>query len=319
MVFGTSDTERMRITAAGNVGIGTTTPTQKLVVYEANTTAYSIVETGAAGAYAIFLAKNPNNDLYLWNRGDNNTSLLVSTAWDMQIATNAAKYISFLTNSSEAGRFTSGGDFCVGTTSSNSSLVRIAKGSQGQALYVSQDAATNITTAQILQTVSGGNNNQPIGLMVQIEAQGTGDRIYSGYYYNGGSPQEKFFVQRDGTVANATGTYGTISDIRAKQDITDASPQWEDVKKIRFRKFRLIDDVNKYAEKAIYMMGPIAQELEEAGMKGLVETPVDKDGNETDLQKTVKLSIMHMKGMKALQEAMARIEQLEARLAAANL
>ena len=67
------------------------------------------------------------------------------------------------------------------------------------------------------------------------------------------------------------------------------------------------------------MMGPIAQELEEAGMKGLVETPVDKDGNETDLHKTVKLSIMHMKGMKALQEAMERIEQLEARLAAANL
>jgi hypothetical protein len=104
----------------GNVGIGTTSPTQKLVVYEANTTVYSITETGSAGSYAIILARNPNNDLYLWNRGDNNTSLLVSTAWDLQIGTNAAKYVSFSTNSSERGRFDSAGTLILGDTSTAS-------------------------------------------------------------------------------------------------------------------------------------------------------------------------------------------------------
>ena len=102
----------------GKVGIGTSNPSQKFVVYEASTTAYSITETGAAGAYAIILAKNPNNDLYLWNRGDNNTSLLVSTAWDLIISANAAKYVGFQTNGSERARFASDGKFSINTTSS---------------------------------------------------------------------------------------------------------------------------------------------------------------------------------------------------------
>jgi hypothetical protein len=291
---------------SGYVGIGTTAPASKLEI------------SGNGELLRLDGSNGQDRSIYLRNVGTGNTAK-VFTDGTLALETNAATPITFRINSGEVARFTSAGDFCVGTTSSSSSLMRVAKGSQGRAFYVSQDAATNIETASIYQTVGGGNNNQPIGLVVAIEAQGTGDRIYTGQYWNGGTPQTKFYVQRDGTVANSTGTYGTISDIRAKQDITDASSQWEDVKKIRFRKFRLIDDVNKYAEKAIYMMGPIAQELEEAGMKGLVETPVDKDGNETDLHKTVKLSIMHMKGMKALQEAMERIEQLEARLAAANL
>jgi hypothetical protein len=129
--------ETMRITAAGNVGIGTTSPAFKLSVYEASTTAYATVETGTAGAYAIFLARNPNNDLYLWNRGDNNTSILSSTAWDLIIAANAAKYISFQTNGSERARITSGGDVGIGTTSPSQRLdVTVSSSTEGSGLAV---------------------------------------------------------------------------------------------------------------------------------------------------------------------------------------
>jgi hypothetical protein len=46
------------------------------------------------------------------------------------------------------------------------------------------------------------------------------------------------------------------------------------------------------------------------------DVPVlDADGNPTDY-KTVKYSILYMKAVKALQEAMARIETLEAKVTA---
>jgi len=296
--------------SGGNLAIGATaslSASSGRTDVTVNGTSNAIVSLGVAGVRQGYFY-TPSTGI-----------ILAAEIGILNLATTSAQAVTFTTSNSEAGRFTSGGDFCVGTTSSSSSLMRVAKGSQGRAFYVSQDAATNIETASIYQTVSGGNNNQPIGLVVAIEAQGTGDRIYTGQYWNGGTPQTKFYVQRDGSTYNATGVYGTISDVRVKQDITDASSQWEDFKKIKFRKFRMIDDIEKYGNKAPYLMGPVAQELEEAGMKGLVETPVDKDGNETDLHKTVKLSIMHMKGMKALQEAMERIEQLEARITAANI
>ena len=57
-------------------------------------------------------------------------------------------------------------------------------------------------------------------------------------------------------------------------------------------------------------IGVIAQQLEANGMLGLVST------NEETGQKGVKYSILYMKAVKALQEAMDRIEQLEARVAA---
>jgi len=92
-------------------------------------------------------------------------------------------------------------------------------------------------------------------------------------------------------------------------------------------------------------LGVIAQELE-AVSPGLIDeeqdyedikvpvldadgNPVlDEDGNpQTQTQrnmletttKSVKYSVLYMKAVKALQEAMDRIEQLEARLDAANL
>jgi hypothetical protein len=110
------------IDTSKNVGIGTTTPTFKFNVYEASTSVYSVAQTGSAGSYAIFLARNPNNDLYLWNRGDNNTSVVYSTAWDLQITTEAAKYISFNTTNTERARITSDGNFGIGRTSPSAKL-----------------------------------------------------------------------------------------------------------------------------------------------------------------------------------------------------
>jgi hypothetical protein len=137
----------------------------------------------------------------------------------------------------------------------------------------------------------------------------------------------RLYVYSDGDLANHDGVYGTISDERLKQDIVDAGSQWDDLKAIRFRKYRMKTDVAANPD-APAMLGVVAQELEQVSPGLVDEHPdfeehevTDEDGNVTTERvqvgttKTVKSSILLMKAAVALQEAMARIEALEARLA----
>ena len=117
-------------------------------------------------------------------------------------------------------------------------------------------------------------------------------------------------IADNGNVTNSTGSYGTISDETLKENISDASSQWDDIKAIQVRKYSMKADDLDSADK----IGVIAQELEKSGMNGLVEETEWTDPDDIlkkDKIKTVKYSILYMKAIKALQEAMARIETLE--------
>ena len=120
----------------------------------------------------------------------------------------------------------------------------------------------------------------------------------------------RFTVFADGSAYNATGTYAQYSDIKLKENIADASSQWDDIKAVRVRNFSMKSDNKDKAN----MIGVIAQELEASGMSGLVSDTFDKDADGLPTEETtkaVKQSILYMKAVKALQEAMARIETLE--------
>jgi hypothetical protein len=120
----------------------------------------------------------------------------------------------------------------------------------------------------------------------------------------------------DGDVRNTNNSYGAVSDQRLKQDIVNASSQWNDIKSLQVKKFRFKSD----PDGALHI-GLIAQEVEQVS-PGLVDQTVDrdKDGIETgEVTKAVKYSVLYMKAVKALQEAMERIEQLEQRLTDAGI
>jgi hypothetical protein len=129
----------------------------------------------------------------------------------------------------------------------------------------------------------------------------TGDHVISVNSNITTTKKQHFRVFADGDVENTNGSYGTISDRKFKKDIIDAGSQWEDIKNIRFRKYKFID--GDESEK----LGVIAQELQTTS-PGLVKTNID-DNDEEYL--SVKQSVIFMKGMKALQEALLRIETLE--------
>jgi len=133
--------------------------------------------------------------------------------------------------------------------------------------------------------------------------------VYSNY---GGTKTINATIDIDGDMENTNGRYTSLSDQRFKQDIVDATSQWDDIKALQFRKYRLINLVEQLGDDAPVHMGVIAQDLEASGMGSLVKTkPIDEDNPDAGDRKTVAYSILYMKAVKALQEAMERIETLE--------
>ena len=128
-----------------------------------------------------------------------------------------------------------------------------------------------------------------------------------------------FRVEGDGDVGNTNNSYGALSDQKLKQNIVDAGSQWEDIKAVKVKKFKFKDLVTNLGDdKAPTHIGVIAQDLEAAGMSGLVKDKPDIIDNvdQGTVTKSVKYSVLYMKAIKCLQEAMTKIEVLEAKVAA---
>jgi len=152
------------------------------------------------------------------------------------------------------------------------------------------------------------------GISIQFNAQAPNGTSY--YFINcSDSAADRFTVKDNGNVLNQNNSYGAFSDVKLKENIVDSGSQWDDIKALTVRKYSLKSD-NLDAPN---MLGVIAQEVEEAGMNGLVTESPDLDANNQDLgttTKSVNYSVLYMKAVKALQEAMDRIETLEAKVTA---
>jgi hypothetical protein len=122
---------------------------------------------------------------------------------------------------------------------------------------------------------------------------------------------DTFLVWSNGNVVNTNNSYGAISDIKLKKNIVDASSQWNDLKALKVRKYNFKEGPTHT------QIGLVAQEVELVS-PGLVSESPDRDEEGNDLgtvTKSVNYSVLYMKAVKALQEAMERIEALEADVA----
>ena len=119
-----------------------------------------------------------------------------------------------------------------------------------------------------------------------------------------------FAVYSNGNTVNTNNSYGSLSDIKLKENIVDAGSQWDDLKAIQVRKYNFKAETNQQTHT---QLGVIAQEVELVS-PGLVTESPDRDDDGNDLgttTKSVNYSVLYMKSVKALQEAMTRIETLE--------
>ncbi len=208
----------------------------------------------------------------------------------------------------------SGDDFCVGTAD-YTQAIRIKNNSGRIGINQTGPATTLDVNGTLTVTTTAGR-----GLTIKSAQGGTGqndaDAVYDAQDTEGGGGGfHKFFVggnekariENDGDIKNVNNSYGAISDQRMKENIVDAASQWDDIKAVQVRKFNMIGSDTT-------QIGVIAQELEAANMSGLVSEAGftdDKLNPDGELRKTVKYSVLYMKAIGALQEAIAKIETLE--------
>ena len=226
----------------------------------------------------------------------------------------------FKVNASERMRMRSAGQLMVGRATA------IASGG------VNSNHTFEQTTDGVWAIATHGDqsNNYGIAPYYATAHDGSGNH----FLYCTDASANRLKIQSDGDVKNHDNSYGSTSDERIKQDIKDANSQWDDIKALKIRNYKKKDDVRQYKDKAWEQIGVIAQELEAAGMNKLVSEgepcehdikssaefgTLNEDGTIKEVKakvKDVKYSVLYMKAVKALQEAMTRIETLETKVAA---
>jgi hypothetical protein len=279
--FAVNDGEVARFDTSGRLQIGTTAGTGNLNV------------AGTGDAAIDLIADSDDNGSNQWPiinfRRHSATGTPVARIYQQE----SSNSLVFDNNGSERLRIDDSGRFLHGITSPSSSTLKFEV-----AANVGPDPAFRFN-----QTATSGISYD----MFFTKSGYAPDDSSSRFLSCTDTSATRMLVRADGDVLNHDNSYGSLSDVSLKQQIVDASSQWDDIKGVRVRKFKMNSDVEAYGDEAGFRIGVIAQELEQTS-PGLVKNNTELDG--TTL-KSVSYSVLYMKAIKALQEAQTRIETLE--------
>ena len=335
----TVNTERMRIDSSGNVGIGNTVAS---AINSANGTGNLVVGSGSGTEGITIYSGTTGEGTLQFADGTSGSATYVG-----QINYNhSSNDMSFTAGGTERMRLLGTGNVGIGTNSPACALEV-----SGTASLMNN--VTRVS-ANYHQIADAGANTYTLKIHNKAPSTGAQYITEIGFTAaNPDNNSARFFnmvdnstvrcdIYSDGDIKNHDNSYGSLSDQRIKQNIVDSASQWDDIKAVKVRKFKKKDDVRQYGDKAWVQIGVIAQELEAAGMDKLIRhsepSPSDilsdstfgtlyEDGDEIpegkaigDIKeikaqvKGVGYSVLYMKAVKALQEAMERIETLETKV-----
>jgi hypothetical protein len=193
---------------------------------------------------------------------------------------------------------------------------------KGRITFHTNDGSDDDTPTERMRIDSNGqalffSSGNPITSGCSAGA-GTTTEVFTGVHSrsstsSGGTVSIHIFS--NGNIENTNNSYGQISDVKLKENIVDANSQWNDIKGVQVRNFNFKEETGNPTHTQI---GVVAQELETVSPGLVYETPDrDEEGNDLGtVTKGVNYSVLYMKAVKALQEAMDRIETLETKVAA---
>jgi hypothetical protein len=311
LAFRTSDSgtesERMRLDPSGRLLIGTTSAREHL--NDGSDSAQVFVQGTTQNTSTLAVIRSSNNDgpshIVLGKaRGTGTGSTTVVQSGDtighinFEAADGShlirAGQISCVVDGTPGANDMPGSlRFSTCPNGSNSLIRRMQISNQGRVDIF----ATNLTDAHFISSAAGA---------------GTSTDLITGKHSAGsiGAGTGCFAVKTNGNVVNTNNSYGSISDVKLKENIADASSQWDDLKAIQVRNYNFKEETGNPTHTQI---GVVAQEVETVSPGLVYETP-DRDSEGTDLgtvTKSVNYSVLYMKAVKALQEAQTRIETLE--------
>jgi len=255
--------------ASGNVGIGTSSPTSKLDV-NGNITVRN--GSGVALGYA------QNNSGWFDFSGSSNTN-------GVQLSTDSALPVRFVTNNAERARIDSSGNLLVGTTSAQAKITTFTGSNANAARLYVNSASSTATAALILDKY---DNNS------------TTSQVFAQFTFN---QQTGACGQINANGANQA-AFGTFSDSRLKENIVDLPPQLSNIMALRPVEYDYIE-----SEGGGHQIGFVAQEVQDV-YPDLVGERADGMLTLTDFNKNDARLI------KAIQEQQAIITQLQADVAA---
>jgi hypothetical protein len=339
LIFGTDNTERMRLTSTG-LGIGTSSPGARLEAYRNSSGEVARFTAAADGVRSLkFISSDNTGSGAVWTRdidsafaqhrwaksgtplmvldesgnlgigtsspgerldvvggglgvGNGTIKTVVSYTTEGIVGTTSNHALLLYANNAERARITAGGNLLVGTTSDNGYHRFLKSNTSDWVCTFTNSSATTPWGISVGYSAAAPNNTNP-----GIALSDTGG--------------ERATIRNNGGLANYSANNVNLSDERTKKNIVPLGSMWDKFKAIEIVKFKYRDQTHDDDN-----IGVIAQQVESVApefvdIDGFGETP--EDGVPF---KTVYTTDMYHAAIKALQEAMARIEQLEAKFAA---
>jgi hypothetical protein len=268
--------QAMTLAASGNLLIGTTT------------------ESGSGRLRVVDSIRVADSN------AETNALLTTVSATAATIETRYSTPIILGTGATERARITSGGYF----KASNAGTYQSSTGS-----YHELRQSTDETTVYIANTASSLTGTVRGIRMHYTAASPNGTDNY--FFYCDDSTALRAGFRSNGGLANYQSNNSDLSDIRTKTDINPLGSYWNKIAGLEIVTYKYKDQTHDDLN-----IGVIAQQVEQVAPEfvdpdGFGETPEDGVPLKTIYNKDLTFA-----AIKALQEAMARIEQLEAKVAA---
>ena len=313
----TSSTDTHNIAVGYNAGAAVTTGLQNTIV---GNEAADAVTTGSYNTIVGYNAGGAFNADYNILVGRSSGSAITSGSKNTIIGSYNGNQNGLDIRTANNNIVLSDGDGNPNLAVNGNGYTRMGRISEMASAYsVNRHLINTFTTGSAIVEFNHSTGTSPYGLHIKFD-QVAPDNNSNWFLRCQDSTTNRLYIYSDGDIDNHDNSYSGISDKKLKQQITDASSQWDDIKALQVRKYKMNEDVEAHGDSDDHWrLGVIAQELETAGMSGLVNDRPDKDDDDNDLgttTKSVKYSILYMKAVKALQEAMTRIETLETKVAA---